>query len=177
MNRTGSKRLCLYVPASIELKRGFLLSLRRYTTSKSIVYAAPVKHLFGFVNQLVHNAIIQYLVLDQTLIRSTSSGHSRLYRLQLDWEDVSGKVLQKLIDRGVNLSEQRTCSMSKHPLVRLCRRTVNGCKLLKLVDPSSISQEFRNRMLKEAVKRGSFKYTKQYCSGTRNLLHFGDIDF
>jgi hypothetical protein len=74
----------------------------------------------------------------------------------LDWEDVSEKVLQSLIHGGVNLSEQRKCSVNRHPLVRLCCRVENGYQLLKLVNISSISQELKNRMLEESIKRGSF---------------------
>ena len=82
--------------------------------------------------------------------------------LQLDWEDVSDKVLQALIAQGVHLSEKRKCSMFKHPLLRLCRRTVDGCQLLKLVGRLSVSKDFKSKMLEEAVKRGSSSTVEVY---------------
>ena len=97
---------------------------------------------------MANKASLKYINIHRGRSHSTVS-------LQLDWEDVSGKVLQKFIVQGVNLSEKRKCSVFKHPLLRLCRRTVDGCQLLKLVGPLSVSQDFKNKMLEEAVKRGS----------------------
>ena len=99
-------------------------------------------------------------MFDQILINYINKprGHSYVYCLQLDWEDVSDKVLKSLVDGGVNLAEQRNFSISRHPLVRLCRRTLDGHELLEMFSRSltSISQKFRNRMLEEAIRRGSF---------------------
>jgi ankyrin repeat protein len=123
-----------------------------------------VLHLAILHRMPVHFILLLVQHMKQAALDCEDNAKCRAIDYLLDWEEdsVSNEILEKLIPK-INLSEERDCPMSKNPLIRLCQRPLGGCQL-----PESLktSQEFKNKMLEEAVIMGS-------CSTVKYLLSTG----
>lgn len=88
---------------------------------------------------------------------ATVSDTSMVPLFQLDREDFSSRLLQAVFVPGPQfVVGGNHCPQVKYPLLRLCRRPRDGDRLLtSVVELQSVHHEYKNRMLVEAVRRGS----------------------
>jgi ankyrin repeat protein len=92
--------------------------------------------------------------MNPSQLNQVDSKNRRAIDYLLDWEVVPHDILRKLLQKSANVSEG--ASQCSRPLIRLCRRAEDDWQLLKLVE-DYIPQDLKNKMLEEAVKRGSNK--------------------
>lgn len=105
----------------------------------------------GVNEQLNGKSVCRFTVVQEGLFDII-----RIPLLQLDWDRVKVRIWRTFVAHGADTFGATHWGTGWCPLVRLCRRQVDGEELLKCVDLDvECALDLKNRMLEEAVKRGS----------------------